>query len=366
MDLIDIVFVAGGTGGHIFPAIAIARRLIKEKPDVKILFLGRGGSMEEDLIKSNDFPFQTVEAVMMKRSVIGVLRFLMSYPVNIVRSLLMLNRLKPSLVMVTGGYVAGTVGTAAFLRRIPLVLQEQNSIPGLASRLLNVFASKTFLGYPKAEKKLLRKSTSEYVGNPVRDEIGKLIRTEGCRILGCRSDRLNILIIGGSQGAESVNRAMEAILTEPVFDKNRINLIWQCGKKDQERIRAACENAGIEALVEPFFHRIDAVYSAADVAVCRGGAVTLAELSKAGIPMIIIPFKYATANHQMENAVFHQSIGSALVVKDDEHLVSNLLIGLQRLLGSDEVRNRMSQSAKRFQSKGTGRITDYIMELLER
>ncbi len=322
--------------------------------------------MEEELIRNNDFPFQSIDAIMMKRSIAGVLRFLISYPINIVKSLLMLNRLKPSLVMVTGGYVAGTVGAAAAIGRIPLVLQEQNSVPGLASRLLNLFASKTFIGYPKAEKKLLRKSTTEYAGNPVRDEIGKLIRTEGCRILGCRPDRVNILVIGGSQGAESINRAMEALLAEPIFDKNRMNLIWQCGKKDRERIKTACENAGIDALVEQFFHRIDAVYSAADIAVCRGGAVTLAELSKAGIPMIIIPYKYAAANHQIENAAFHQSIGSALVVKDDEHLVSNLLIGLQRILGSDEVRNRMSQSAKRFQSKGTERITDYIMELLER
>ena len=336
-------------------------------PGVSIAFLGRAKSMEEQLIKRYGYDMQLIPAIKMKRSLLGVLGFGIGYPITILRALMVLGRLKPKLVFATGGYVAGTAGVAAALRGIPLFLQEQNSIPGLASKLLNRLAQNTFLGFPQAAEHLKNKSGLEFTGNPIRDEIGTLTRAEGCRELGISQSNTNVLIIGGSQGAQSINAAMESLLSIYFKGRTDLFLIWQSGSRDEERLASACRNAGVNALVHPFFQKMDAVYSAADIAVCRGGAITLAELSKSAVPMIIIPYRFATANHQEANALYYENLGAGMMIRDDEQLPLNLAEALTRILESKDLREKYSQASRQtFSSNANEMITNKIMELLRK
>ncbi|MCP4632335.1 MAG: undecaprenyldiphospho-muramoylpentapeptide beta-N-acetylglucosaminyltransferase [candidate division Zixibacteria bacterium] len=363
----DIIFAAGGTGGHIFPALAIANRLTKEAPNVSISFLGRRNSMEEKLVTKNGYNIEFIPAVKMSRSLGGVIRFALSYPLTVLHSIRMLGRLQPKAIVATGGYVSGPIGTAAFIKRIPLILQEQNSVPGLSSKLLNLFAKITFTSFPDAVRHFIRKNSVQLAGNPVRDGIGELGRIESCATLDIDVEKIIILIIGGSQGAKSINEAMSSLIINHVTGKGKVHLIWQCGQKETDAISKLCEDAGISAIVRPFFDRMDAVLGAADISICRGGASTLTELSKAGIPMLIVPYPYATANHQEANADYYQKLGAGIMVQDNNDLAENLHKALENLLDSEDVRHQIANASKRAGAiDSTGIITNKILEELRK
>lgn len=338
---------------------------MEKKPDVEIRFAGRPGSMEQTLTARHDIDMIMISAVRMRRSLIGIIRFAFGYPITVLRAFFMLRSVRPRAVCATGGFVAGPLGAAAFLRGIPVVLQEQNALPGLSSKLLNLFARTTFTAYPQARDHFMRKKSVENVGNPVRKFIAALSREQGCEILGCDPGDANILILGGSQGARSINASIESFLDEFIRNHRSVNLIWQCGGDEEERLQKICREKGVKAVIRPFFDRMDAVYASADLAVCRGGALTLAELSVAGIPMIIVPYPFATGNHQFHNAMYYQKNGAAIIVGDDSELESNLRQALIKVLDSPELRDRLAQASKRTgRPEAADLIADRIIELI--
>ncbi len=323
--------------------------------------------MEEKLIIKKGFELEYIPAVKMKRSLIGIISFAFAYPLAVLKTVRVISRLKPNLLIATGGYVAGTAGIAACLNRIPVFLQEQNSIPGLASKLLNIIAVKTFIGFEDSARYFLRKRNIEFTGNPIRPEIGSLSRDEGCEIIGCSQETDNILIIGGSQGAKSINRAIENILNDLSDKKDNVQLIWQCGEGEKERLIGECRRIGIKAVVRSFFDRMDAVYAATDIAVCRGGAITLAELSKCGIPMIIIPYPYAAANHQYANALYYQKASAGIVIEDNETMTDKLRDTLVKLLESEGLREQMASASRRIgKNSATETIANSIKDFISR
>ncbi|MBD3169165.1 MAG: undecaprenyldiphospho-muramoylpentapeptide beta-N-acetylglucosaminyltransferase [candidate division Zixibacteria bacterium] len=361
--VIDIIFAAGGTGGHIFPALAIAGRLTNA--NVSIAFVGRKNSMEEKLYREYGYRMETIKAVKMRRSFTGIFGFIFAYPFTVLNCYRLLGKLKPAVVLASGGFVSGPVGTAAYMRGIPLILQEQNSLPGLSSKLLNLMASVTYTAYPEAGSRFMRKESVEMVGNPVRKFIGGLSREEGCSVIGCDPSRKNVLIIGGSQGAQSINRAMEELIGTFPSDFKDAGLIWQCGRGEDVRLKKLCGRKNINAVVKDFFGRMDAVYAAADIAVCRAGALTLSELSQCGIPMIMIPYPYATADHQSSNARYFQQMGAGIMIKDSPEMGELIREALLNLLDSDDLRGRMSSAGQRMVKEDpaeiiAGKLLEYV------
>ncbi len=292
------VLTGGGTGGHLFPGVAICRELERRFPGTAILFIGTGRPLERRIIAAAGYRHAIVAVKGFKG--MGLLRKLMALsvlPGSVIRAAAILWRFKPQVVIGVGGYAAGPVCLAAYLLRIPVCLQEQNCLPGITNRLLGRLACRIYIAFEgrlasfPAKKVLL-------TGNPVRAEIRRLaaapppVRT---------SEPFTVMIVGGSQGAHGINAAIAEMLA-CACDQNSIRFIHQTGEDDLERMRQAYQAANLKADVRAFFDDMHRQYLNADLVICRAGASTVAELTCIGKPVIFVPFPHAADNHQEFNA----------------------------------------------------------------
>jgi UDP-N-acetylglucosamine--N-acetylmuramyl-(pentapeptide) pyrophosphoryl-undecaprenol N-acetylglucosamine transferase len=293
-----IVITGGGTGGHLFPGIAIARAFQRHRADTAILFVGTGRDLERRVVGQAGYRHAVIRVRGLKgMGVWRQLRALASLPGALLRAATILWGFRPAVVVGVGGYAAGPVCLAARLLGIPVCLQEQNSLPGITNRWLGRVARRIYTSFKEshahfpADKVIL-------VGNPVREEIIALGHGGAPR----ESHRpFTVLVAGGSQGARSINTALIDMLAH-VDDPGSLHLIHQCGPDDLDRVREAYRTAGVAARAAAFFNDMDRQYAQADLAVCRAGATTVAELTCIGIPAIFIPFPHAADNHQEINA----------------------------------------------------------------
>lgn len=293
-----IVITGGGTGGHLFPGIAIARTFQQREAQTAVLFVGTGRDLERRVVAESGFRHAVIQARGLKgMGLFRQMRSLTALPGALLRAGSLLRDFRPAVVIGVGGYAAGPVCLAAWLMRIPVCLQEQNSLPGITNRLLARLARRVYIAFPESRSFFPRGKTL-LSGNPVREEIITLGRQRAPREPG---RPFTILVAGGSQGARSINSAIIAML--PLIDDSRsLHLIHQCGGDDLTRVRRAYQDAGIPARVEAFFTDMDRQYALADLVVCRAGATTVAELTCIGKPAIFIPFPHAADNHQEINA----------------------------------------------------------------
>lgn len=293
-----IVITGGGTGGHLFPGIAIARAFQQRLAQTAVLFVGTGRDLERRVVAESGFGHAVIQARGLKgMGLFRQMRSLTALPGALLRAGDILRDFRPAVVIGVGGYAAGPVCLAAWLMRIPVCLQEQNSLPGITNRLLARLARRVYIAFPESRSYFPPVKTL-LAGNPVREEIIALGRQSVPREPGLP---FTILVAGGSQGARSINTAVIAML--PFIDDSRsLHLIHQCGGDDLARVRRAYQDAGIPARVEAFFTDMDRQYARADLVVCRAGATTVAELTCIGKPAIFIPFPHAADNHQEINA----------------------------------------------------------------
>lgn len=299
-----ILIMAGGTGGHIMPGLAVADVLRAQ--GWRVTWLGAPGSMEADLVPKHGYEIAWVNFSGVRGN--GVLRLLM-LPFNLLRALgqsaVAIFRHRPDVVLGMGGYITFPGGLmAAFLRR-PLVIHEQNSIAGLSNKALARIAQRVLSGFPDVLPK------AAWCGNPVRSSIAAL--PEPQQRYAARSGRLNVLVVGGSLGAKALNEALPqalALLPEEV----RPNVIHQTGKQHLEAVRQLYQQAGIQADIRPFLEDMAACYANADVVICRAGALTVAELAAAGVASILVPFPFAVDDHQTHNARFLSERGAAVLL----------------------------------------------------
>ncbi|MFC1734583.1 undecaprenyldiphospho-muramoylpentapeptide beta-N-acetylglucosaminyltransferase [Candidatus Hydrogenedentota bacterium] len=309
-----IALCGGGTGGHVTPALAAAASLARIKPDAEFRYFGRWGKIEERLSSSAGIPFKGIAARPWPRSKGGKLTVLCSNAFALLQALMHLAVYRPSVVFCTGGYVSLPLGLAAWLHGIPLVIHEQNSVPGIANRILARLASAAAISFSSAARRLRRVPT-HLTGNPVRQELRE-----------CQQERedtvFTIFVFGGSQGAHTLN--LGAIELMERLDPTQYRLIVATGEKDLELVTNAASNAPIETEMAAFFECIEKVYSRADLAVCRSGANTLTELAATGLPGILVPYPHATDNHQMKNAEFFANNDAAWIIEEKELTGENL------------------------------------------
>jgi UDP-N-acetylglucosamine--N-acetylmuramyl-(pentapeptide) pyrophosphoryl-undecaprenol N-acetylglucosamine transferase len=311
-----VLIMAGGTGGHIFPGLAVARAL--QAQQVPVVWLGAVGGLETRLVPEAGVAIETI-------SIAGLrgknLRTLLLAPFRVGRGLLqalaVIRRLRPRAVLSLGGYAAAPGGLAAALLRRPLLVHEQNRVPGLTNRLLARFARRVMAGFPDAFPLSIRVDT---VGNPVRDEITAL-PTPVARMDG-RSGPLRLLVIGGSQGARALNRALPKALA--ALPRDAVDVRHQCGPRMLDEARAAYAAAGVEVSPEPFIADMAAAYGWADLAICRAGALTVAELAAAGLAAVLVPFPAAVDDHQTANARYLVDADAAVLVPEGERFAERL------------------------------------------
>ncbi len=303
-----ILIMAGGTGGHIYPGLAVADALRAQNWNV--VWLGAPNSMEAELVPKHGYPVAWVKFAGVRGK--GLLR-LLTLPFTLMRALgqsaVAILRHRPDVVLGMGGYITMPGGLmAAFLRR-PLVIHEQNSIAGMSNKVLAKLASHVLSGFPDVLK------GTEWSGNPVRADIAVLPAPQ-VRFAG-RSGKLNVLVVGGSLGAQVLNETLPKALAMMGADV-RPQVIHQTGKKHFEVVQQLYTQAGVQADVRPFLDDMANQYAQADVVICRAGALTIAELAAAGVASVLVPFPFAVDDHQTHNARFLSEQGAAILLPQKE------------------------------------------------
>jgi len=303
-----LMVMAGGTGGHIMPGLAVADRL--RAGGWRVVWMGNPNGMEAKLVPARGYEMAWVRFSALRGK--GLLRKLL-LPVNLVRGFWQargeIQRVRPDVVLGMGGFVSFPGGMMAALAGVPLILHEQNSIAGLANRVLAGVADQVLTGFPGVFGK------GEWVGNPVRPEIAQL--PPPAQRYGERRGRLRILVIGGSLGAAALNQALPAalaLLPEP----DRPEVVHQSGEAHFEALRQAYESVRVKAHLVPFIEDMAGAYAWADLVICRAGALTVAELAAAGVAGLLVPFPHAVDDHQTGNAKFLASAGAAILLPQSQ------------------------------------------------
>lgn len=339
MSVAPVLILAGGTGGHVFPALAVAEAL--RGLGASVHWLGAADRLESRVAVQNGIPFTGIEVAALRGR--GIARWLAA-PWQLSRALVeawrRLRAIAPRVAVGFGGFAAGPGALAARLLGIPLLIHEQNRVPGLTNRVLARFARRVLSGFPDA---FPRSRRAEWTGNPVRAEIAALPPPEA-RLAG-RAGRPRLLVLGGSQGAAFLNRTVPAALAR-LAPHQRPSVIHQCGTAHREDCLAAYAKAGVEARIEPFLEDMAAAYGWADLVLARAGASTLAEITAAGLASILVPFPHAVDDHQTRNADFLVEHGAAVRIREAELDPDGLAGWFTTLLGDERRRLSMAMAAR--------------------
>lgn len=354
-----VLFAGGGTGGHLFPGIAVARTLVNRYPDAEIVFVGTGRGVEGRTVMKEGFAFKRIRSAgLLGKSITGRLYALLLAPITLLDTVRILLQTRPDLVVGLGGYSAGPVVLLASLIGKTTMLLEQNAVPGMTNRLLASFVKAAAVSY---EGTAMFFGDKAFVsGNPVRKGF---FDDSDFQVITSR--RPHLLVVGGSQGAHAINEAMVAAAPVIAQISGGIEITHQTGMADVDTVRAAYRLVKIDAKVECFFDLMEEEMRAADLVVCRAGATTLAEVAAAGRPSLIVPFPHATYDHQRSNAQVMVDAGSAELI-DEKDLGASFETRLLDLIGNRERLQAMSQAAFRLARPDAAEtIVDRVTELLD-
>jgi len=359
-----VIISGGGTGGHIFPAIAIANALKKREPDTEILFVGAMGKMEMEKVPAAGYPIEGLWISGLQRKL--TLKNL-SFPFKVLSSLRkakkIIGNFKPDVVIGVGGYASGPTLRVATKKKIPAIIQEQNSFPGITNKLLAKNVSRICVAYDGMEK-FFPASKIVITGNPVRQDVidieGK--SDDAYKFFQLNKGKKTILVVGGSQGALSINKAIHKYLN--LIIENKVQLIWQTGNYYFETAKEAAQGLdkkGIRTI--QFIDRMDYAYAVADVIISRAGAIAISEICAVGKPAIFVPLPTAAEDHQKKNALALVEKKAALLIENNE--VSNKLgKAVMDLINNEEKQSKLSTNLKKLAiTNADERIVDEILKL---
>lgn len=340
---LKVVIVAGGTGGHLFPGLAIARKLREKEKDSEVIFIGRKKGWEAKIVPREGFEFISIfTGGWLGKSLGRRLCSAMEALVGFFQSFFILGRLHPQMVMGMGGYVAGPFVLAASLLGFPTIIHEQNLVPGLTNRVLSRFVNEIEVSFPESSR-FFPLGRVRVTGNPVREEI-----LSSCSYSSGRKskNKRTLLVMGGSRGAHRINLVFaEAI--DSLKDKiSSWQIIHLSGEKDYDLMVQTYEKAGMEAIVHPFLQRMEKAYQETDLVVARAGATTVAEIMACGLPAILIPYPLATHHHQEENARWLEKKGAAITIRERELTGERLAGTILNLISDEERLSRMAENSK--------------------
>lgn len=344
-----VVITGGGTGGHIFPALSIIEELQRRDHLLLVQWVGKKGNLEEKICQQKGIPFRSVPIRGWPRKISvsqGITAFMLG--LSIIRSFQILLRFQPQIVIGVGGYVSFPVLWCAQRLNIPTILHEQNSRLGMANRILAKKAKKVFLSFPLVEnlpKEIYTPDKFIITGNPVRHAfLNPPSKEEVCSKLGFNPQQKTVLIMGGSQGAYTLNLAVSDMLNK--LEPGEFQIIWITGQNDYERYKDLALQSKMPLIIYPFYEDMADLMSIADLVVARSGASTLAEITVLGKPSILIPFPYATDNHQEHNARSIENAGAGEVLLDKDCSADTLLPRIRKIINDPILFQNMSKSAK--------------------
>jgi UDP-N-acetylglucosamine--N-acetylmuramyl-(pentapeptide) pyrophosphoryl-undecaprenol N-acetylglucosamine transferase len=335
------IIAAGGTGGHIFPGIAVARELLRRDPGAELLFMGTPRGLESKIVPREGFKLETIRIGALKgKSVFEKARSLLGMPLSFVSALSRIRRFGPDVVIGSGGYASGPVLLTAALLRIPTMLIEPNAMPGFTNRVLARFVDAAALSF--AESSSFFRGRAVVTGNPVRGDFATLRKK-------ARGAGLNLLVFGGSQGAHAINAAMIGAASLLKEKAGSISIVHQTGEADFEMVKAGYANAGFEtAEVRAFIHEMFRYFEQADVLICRSGATTAAEVAASGKAVIFVPFPFATDDHQRKNAEAFQRAGAGRLILQQDLTPERLARELIELSENPKEIDRMEEASRKL------------------
>lgn len=310
---VRVIIAGGGTGGHLFPGVAIAEELLRRNEENQVLFVGTRRGIEKRVLKDLGFRLELLNVEGIKgRGPLRSLLALSKLPGSFMQSMRIIRSFQPDIVIGVGGYASGPAVLAARMMGIRTAITEQNSIPGLTNRLLSRFVDRIFLSFADQGKWFPEKKT-QVSGNPIRAAF-----FNGKPVVEKAADQFSLLIFGGSQGAHAINAAAQEALPFLSPLKGQLQIVHQTGERDCESLSAAYEAQGYSARVVPFIRDMAAAYELADLLICRAGATSIAEITAIGKAAILIPFPYAIGDHQTENAKVLLQAGAAVMIPEKD------------------------------------------------
>jgi len=365
-----IIITGGGTGGHIYPGISLAKALQKKNSENKIIFVGTNRGMEAELVPREGFQLYPIKVKGVQRRMClenfyAILLFLGS----LVSSFKLIRRFQPDLVIGTGGYVSSSVALVSSLMGIPTYLHEQNALPGITNKFLSLTCRKVFISFPGSKDYFYKKNKTVYYGNPVRENIWKGKRERLISQTNLKTKKKTILVFGGSKGAAVINHTFLSCLNK--IDEtfwNQWQVLMISGKEDYRNIIDRISQGRFSEIVAvlPYSYEIEDAYDIADLVLCRAGATTVAELTAKGLPAILVPYPYATGNHQLYNARFLEQKNAAVVIIEKELSEKKLAEVLSEMIKNEKKRNKIAQNSKMTgKREASDNIIQYIYDDLK-
>jgi UDP-N-acetylglucosamine--N-acetylmuramyl-(pentapeptide) pyrophosphoryl-undecaprenol N-acetylglucosamine transferase len=357
-----IVIAGGGTGGHLFPGIAIAEEFLRRDDKAKIIFIGTKKGIESRLLGPLGYELREIDVEGVKgRGFQALVRGVYQIPLSIWQSRRILKQFHADIVVGVGGYASGPAVLTAHFMHIPTAIAEQNAVPGITNRILGKFTNKIFVTYTQTQKYFPQDKVI-LNGNPVRAAFvaGRSRAKE-------KKDFWQLLIFGGSQGAEAINKAVINMLPQLQNMKKKVRVVHQTGARQFEKVKKTYKQFGIQAKVLPFIVDMAGAYAAADLIICRAGATSLAEITAAGKVAILIPYPWAANDHQTKNAQAMVKANAAVVIKENELTGSRLSGVVKNLLNNEKkIKDMREKSAQLGNINAAGNIVDACMELLSK
>ncbi|MCC6810065.1 MAG: undecaprenyldiphospho-muramoylpentapeptide beta-N-acetylglucosaminyltransferase [Deltaproteobacteria bacterium] len=352
-----LMIAGGGTGGHLFPGIALAGAWVERAPKGEVFFVGTERGLEVKIVPAAGYRLELIDQVGIKRrGLVQTLKGLFMLPKSILQSMRIVRREKPAVAVGVGGYAAGPAILAAWLLRVPTLILEPNAVPGLTNRILAKIARVAISPYERAAayfgKKLVK------AGIPVRPQIANALKTAAATAQA----RRGVLVFGGSQGAKAINDAV--MQAAPRWAQSGVRVVHQTGPADRARVEAAYAGMGID--VRDFIHDMAAEYAACDLVVCRAGASSLAELALCGKPAVLIPLPTAADDHQTKNAQAFADAGAGVLLRQSELTPERLDTTVRELLGDVTKLMAMADAAKKLgDPDAASRLADMCINLAE-
>jgi UDP-N-acetylglucosamine--N-acetylmuramyl-(pentapeptide) pyrophosphoryl-undecaprenol N-acetylglucosamine transferase len=360
-----IIFAGGGTGGHVYPALACIETL-QTKGKFEVLYVGGYQGIENKIIPEYDYRFKKIWISGFQRSLtLKNILFPFKLIISLLQSVLILMKFKPAVVVGTGGYVSGPVVYSASKMGIPTLIQEQDTFPGVTTRILSKYCDIVCVPYEEVIPLLSKvKGAVVVTGVPIRHSLQLPDKEVALKEWDFRASMPVILIFGGSQGAQPLNLAVNNIYGK-IAKKFQVQLLWQTGDKNYEEIRKWPVAANSGVLIKNYIHSMEKAYAAADLIISRAGAISLAELSKVQKPCILVPYPYSAAQHQEKNAETIAKLGAAIVVKEGEGFEERLLNTMDKVLSDPQLAADMGRKWKAiYKPQASKKIVAEIIKLM--
>lgn len=367
-----VLLSGGGTGGHIYPALAIADELKRRNPDCEILYVGTERGLEQKIVPQRGYKLENIKAEGLPRKLnLDFFRALGKACQGIGEANKLIKEFKPDLVLGTGGYVCGPVVLSAHMKKVPTFIHEQNAMPGITNKILSRFVDKVFVNFADSEKYFKNKEKIVVSGLPVRAEFLHTTRAEGIEYFHLDPNKPVILASGGSRGAKSINRAM-ILVYKTLLAESDVQIIHATGRDGFEETKKMLLDIGIDlhkyadrVRLEPYLEHMEYALAAADVVVARAGATNLAEICACAKPAILVPYPFASENHQEYNARVLVEQNAAVMILDRDLQGEALAQDILKIIADDDLKKQMSLNSEKIAKRESlEKIVDFLEQYL--